>query len=634
MQKTLLQVLLLGGLTVPVFGQKVILKDSTVLFETIQDMGKSNQSIPQQKGYVASIYPKDSGYRINVFKHYQGYLEIGKGGPKDYRNSMGYLPGLAQLTFSHAGLKTEKEKIFHLAPELEEPYPYTFFKFENSNIFGSKASYPVLSNAETGGNYGVLLEKEAEALEYSGLKKTLKVLSSNAFSGTVQQTVLGLVFNPFLGQYIPDGSPKSKVLVLKTEPKFKVTLAPDAGKVHYVRPLHKGSLVVVQVNEDLVEKEVAKVQLPADHSILGYSTDKSTPRKEQFSLTQWVFSYSGFTLLTGNAHVTKGGKSYTLLNFDADGNLKFRHDFEHEVEGYSLMNSQLLTNQKEGMVQLTFRKGLRGELIFVKYDEQGVKYKYTWENADDKAAKVINAQSGTYVGGRRHAETYLLTLENGENAIFGPDYGGRGPGGVQVGYGLTHLGADGKAKAFYGIPTYIPNSILGKTYDYAITYSGEGKVLLVANEPRGTVSAPFVNAGTLKRAFSPNYSLVASGDSFQFASTAAPAKDNKVKSGLLKGFSLEVGGSGGSGNTEVYQKENTGALLYAPALFVVDVNAQKIKALDLRKEGGYSLPEVEHIWIKRDAREVDAFLRRPEAGVHPNYALPKVLRLNALKVAY
>lgn len=136
---------LFGALFIPsaIQAQKVILTDSVVLYRTIQDQSNPKMELVSTRGYVASILPRSGSFEINVFKQYTGYLEFKTQAsvPKNLASRLAFLPGLAQYTFDHTALKTQKEKVFRLSTGNEDaPFEYQFYPVLGSKHGGQNMS--------------------------------------------------------------------------------------------------------------------------------------------------------------------------------------------------------------------------------------------------------------------------------------------------------------------------------------------------------------------------------------------------------------------------------------------------------------------------------------------------------------
>ncbi|WP_367914894.1 hypothetical protein [Leadbetterella sp. DM7] len=629
MRKRLPRAVLFGALFLPSFlqAQKVILTDSVVLYRTIQDQSNPKTELVSIRGYVASILPRANSFEINVFKQYTGYLEFKTqaSAPKNLASRLAYLPGLAQYTFDHAALKTQKEKVFRLSTGNEEaPFEYQFYPVLGSKHGGEKYGLKPLSSNETGGNYSLLLESQPQALEYSGPKNNFTVLSS-PYAASAEILTVKSSFNYYSGKYWIDGNngTQRKQVALKTEPKLKATFQSRPGALNYLKPIDKGLFTIMQVDSVLKEREVAKVQLPADFGVVAYGMVKGVPQKPVFSLSELRNKMDGFVLLTGNGYNDrKNGKSFSLVRFNSEGELLYHHDFTVEDEDYQFDQASVIANEQESLSKIILRKGLRYKSIYVKVDASGVKYKTPWSKETDKEAKLIKSSGKVSTGGS-HQDTYLITLENGENMVYGADYGIGAPGGVQAGYGFTHLGADGKTKAFYNTDCRIPAQIMGKAYTFAAIYVQDGRVLLLADEPRGNSPESFKKYSWIDLEFSKTLNLLQKGEEIQLA--AYRGKEEKGSSWKLF-----------SGEPEEISREQleSASLACAPVAYIIDTRKQTISFLDLHEKGGYSLPWVNNTWIDMNSREINTFLRTRERSEDKAASYPKVVRLQALKAAY
>lgn len=477
-----------------------------------------------------------------------------------------------------------------------------------------------------GGNYDLLLENQPDALEYFGPQKNFHSLAAQMT--TAEMLVVKGSFNYYSGKYWQDGenSIQRKQIALKTEPKLKTVFKSRSGALNYLKPITKGLFTIMQVDSVLKERESAKIQLPDDFGVLAYGMVKGIPQKPVFSLSELWGKMDGFVLLTGNGYNDrKNGKSFSLLRFNSEGESLYRHDFTVEEEGdYQFDQASVIANDQESLAKIIFRKGLRFKSYYVKIDAAGVKYKTQWSREADKEAKVINT-SGKPASGNSHQDTYLITLENGENMVYGADYGVGAPGGVQHGYGFTHLGADGKTKAFYITNCLIPSQIIGEPYAYAAIYVQDGKVLLLADEPRGNSPESFKKYSWIDREFSKTLNLVQKGSEIQFAEHRT--KEEKGKIGSWQFFSGEPEG--------ISREQLEGAAFAsAPVAYIIDTQKQTARILDLHQNGGYSIPGVNNVWIDPANREINAFLRTREKSEGKADSYPKVVRMQALKIAF
>lgn len=589
----------------------------------------------------------DDKYQINVFKQYNGFLSFAKGAPvsKNFTSLVAGLPGMAQYLYDDGGLRVQKEKVFDLTGAGKVPFEYNFSEIASLTAGGkvSADNKRVISNHEQGGNYGMLLRAQPAALSYSGPKKTFKglVRSGNVVEFIRQQAL----FDLYTGRYWddPDANTQRQRLTMKADSKTPYSFQTDPDHILYLRPVQKGILSVMRVDTLLKEAESARIQLAENFGVLTYAEVKGVPEKKLFTLPELENCKTGVAILMGDGFTDrKNGKSYTLVRLDSEGKLEYRHDFAIESDGYMFDRATLLANTDKNILKITLRKGLKFQMYYLSVNSAGVTYKLEWERAQEKAAKEITSteKPGAAVG--RGQDSFVIALPDGESLIGGANFGTGAPGGVQWGYGYTHLGADGITKAFYTTDCFIPSEVMGKKYTLGAMHIGDGKVMVIANEPRGNKPASWAQYSILNGELCKEYTLISSKDDdgdmvVHLGPNPAAPKAEKSGSKLL-GRLQEATGiesfSGGSDKSIRRLQMDEGTLAFAPVIYVIDTRNQAIKKTDLNFKGGYTISENEGIWINTEKRELDVFLRGKEKSLDKPGANPRGIQLQVIKVAY
>lgn len=625
--------------------QKIMSVDSVTIFETRKNQEDVGRGVLYSRGYVASIIPVEGKYQVNVFKQYNGLLSFAKGAPvsKDFMSFVAGLPGMAQYLYDNGGIRVQKEKVFDLTGAGKVPFNYNFYEISGLTGGGtvSTEGKRVISDQEQGGNYGMLLKAQPSVLSYSGPGKTFKLLVRSG-SQVVELIKQQAIFDLYTGKYWddPNAATQRQRLTMKVDARVPVSFQIDPGHIFYLKPVQKGLLSVMKVDTALKETESARVQLAENFGVLKYTEVKGIPEKKLFTLTELENCNTGMAVLMGDGFTDrKNGKSYSLVRLDVNGKLEYKQDFTIESEGYMFDRATLLANTDENILKIILRKGLKLQMYYVRIDSSGITYKLEWERAQEKAAKQINSTSSGVAG--RGQDSFVIALPDGESLIGGADFGPGAPGGVQKGYGYTHLGADGMTKAFYSTDCFIPSEIMGKKYALGALHIGDGKVMVVADEPRGNKPASWGQYSVLNGELSKEYTLVASQDEdgemvVHLGANPAAAKAGKSSSKLIGGLKIASGIEAVSSqhkNVQQLQTDNS-VLAFAPAIYVIDTRHQTIKKTDLNFKGGYTISDSDGIWINTEKRELDAFLKGKEKGLEKAGANPKGIQLQVVKVAY
>lgn len=488
----------------------------------------------------------------------------------------------------------------------------------------------------------MLLATQPAALSYSGPKKTFKVLG-RAGSEVVERVKQQAIFDVYTGRYWddPNANTQRQRLTMKVDPKSSVSFQIDPNHIFYLKPIQKGLLSVIKVDTNLKEMESARVQLAENFGVLAYTEVKGVPEKRLFTLTELETCSTGMAILTGDGFSDrKNGKSYTLVRLDADGKLQYKHDFTIESDGYMFDRATLLADTDKNILKIILRKGLKLQMYYLSINAAGVAYKLEWERAQEKAAKLVNSTKSNVDG--RGQDSFMISLPDGESLIGGADYGVGAAGGVQRGYGYTHSGADGLTKAFYTTDCFIPSEIMGKKYTLGAMHIGDGKVMIIANEPRGSKPASWSQYSILNSELCKEYTLITSKDEegdvvvHLGRNPAATLKAEKSGSKLLGGLKVVSGIEAVSNqhkDVQQLQVDNS-VLVFAPAIYVIDTRNQTIKKTDLNFKGSYTISDSEGIWINPGKREMDVFLKGKEKSLGKTGTNPKGIQLQVMKVAY
>lgn len=625
--------------------QKIVSVDSVTIFEIRKNQQDAGKGILYSRGYVASIIPVDGKYQINVFKQYNGYLSLSKEAPvsKDFTSLVAGLPGMAQYLYGDGGIQLQKEKVFDLTGAGKVPFNYNFYEISGLTGGGtvSTEGKRVISNQELGGDYGMLLRMQPSALSYSGSRKTFKLLG-RAGNQVAEQIKQQAIFDLYTGMYWddPNTDTQRQRLTMKVDAKVPVSFQIDPNHIFYLKPVQKGLLSLMKVDTTLKEVESGRVQLAENFGILNYTVVKGTPDKKLFTLTELENCNTGMAILMGDGFIDrKNGKSYSLIRFDINGKIEYKHDFTIESEGYMFDRATILANTDENILKIVLRKGLKLQMYYLRITSTGVTYKLEWERAQERGAKQITSIRSGVAG--RGQDSYVIALPDGESLIGGADFGVGAPGGVQSGYGYTHLGADGMTKAFYSTDCFIPPAIMGKKYTLGAIHIGDGKVMVVADEPRGNKHATMDQYTILNGELSKEYTLISSkneeGDMvIHLGPNPTAPKAEKSGSKILGGLKMATGievFSGQNNDIKRLQIDNS-VLLFAPAIYVIDTRNQSIKKIDLNLKGGYTISDKEGIWINTEKRELDAFLKGREKSLEKPGTNPKGVQLQVVKVAY
>jgi hypothetical protein len=81
--------------------------------------------------------------------------------------------------------------------------------------------------------------------------------------------------------------------------------------------------------------------------------------------------------------------------------------------------------------------------------------------------------------------------------------------GIQKGYGFTHIGADGVILNYYNANCFIPAGLQHKGYSLSAYTLEDGRIVLMANEPRDNSALTLQKYSLLDREYSEKYTLVA-----------------------------------------------------------------------------------------------------------------------------
>ncbi|MFN8429484.1 MAG: hypothetical protein U0V04_05845 [Spirosomataceae bacterium] len=615
--------------------------DSLALFTINEDELARGQGLLQTKGFVSSILPIADGYQVNVFKQYWGYLTIDKAtAPKGLASTKQSLPGMAQISYSPIGLKVEKEKIFSLTRTLVQPFGYKHWEITSIRGGVSTATKKILSEDETAGDYARLLTAQPQALNFTGLNKTVAVF----YRPNVKEVEFfkqPAVFEPYNGRYAEDASRKtsSQKKTMQVDGKIPVSFQTEDYAVLYLKPVEKGVLTTIRIDSTLKETQMEKLSIPEDFGILSYAEARKQTTKEIFGFNS-ALERDGFAILVGNAATDrKKGNKYTLLRFDLAGKLVYRHDFQMDVEDFMFDGVKIMVNDQETILKLNLRKGLKFQLYYLKIDKDGLKYKTQWERSHEKTLKVYTSEGKAESGGS-HEDSFVISLPDGISLLYGADYGMGAPGGPLKGYGFTQLAADGKIAAYFNANTLMPPNMPSQGLDFRVINIGEGRLVLIAKEPRDNSALTLQKYSLLERDFSDTYNLVAKKTP-ELSINLEKLPQEQLKTGnkfLDKVANAAINGvtSDFDVSKRVMQIESD-PVGYTTALYFINTKNPEVKRINLNWKGGYNFPFVENIWVNTGTREIDTFLRVPERPfeIRKNgLQFPRGVMLQAVKVGF
>ena len=644
MKKQLLTILFLSPFCFAK-AQSVINTDSIAIFRTEEDNSKRGLVLQKTRGYVSDISASADGFEISVFKQYNGFMKLEKAtAPKGMVSQLNTVPGFAQYALDGGKLALKKEKAFSLTRNMASPFAYNFLDVTSLTGGIITDGNVAISNDEIGGDYTKLLQLAPKALSFEGAKHARKYFYLNSYTEAEFQKNPSY-FEPYTARYFNDLSiPKqTKKISLKTDPKNPVIYAFDDYSFVYLSTPKKGVFEINKVDTTGNTVLVDKLTLAENFGLLKHTHAKGQTDKAVFSFGD-MLTKTGFTLLLGTAATDfKKGNEYLLVRLDENGKIIYKHTFQVAEDGYVFMDAALMANEKDVIVKLTLRKGLKGALYHIKINEEGVKYQTRWEKGNNKTAKVFTADGKSEAGGG-HQDSYLQTLPNGENVFWGIDYGMGAASGIQKGYGFTHIGADGVILNYYNANCFIPAGLQHKGYSLSAYTLEDGRILLMANEPRDNSALTLQKYSLLDREYSEKYTLVAKNVPelamlFEQQNLASEKADLKTGSKFLDKVASKTVGLVAA-DTDATKRQiqlEESPLAYSPAYYVVDTKKQSIKRFNMNSKGGYSIPDVQNIWFDKTKGELTTFLRtleKPmESGRNAN-PYPRAVFLHSITIRF
>jgi hypothetical protein len=603
--------------------QSVISTDSIAIFRTDEDNSKRGLVLQKTRGYVSDISASGNGFEISVFKQYNGFMKLEKAtAPKGMVSQLNTLPGFAQYAWDDGKLSLKKEKAFSLTRNMASPFAYNFLDVTSLSGGIITDGNVAISNDEIGGDYAKLLQLAPKALSFEGAKHTSKYLYLKTYT-EAEYLKTPSYFEPYTARYFTDDRiPKqTKKISLKTDPKNPVIYAFDDYSFVYLSTPKKGVFEINKVDTTGNTVLVDKLTLAENFGLLKHTHAKGQTDKAVFSFGE-ILTKKGFTMLFGTAATDyKKGNEYLLVRLDANGKIMYKHAFQVSEEGYVFMDVALMANEKDAIVKLTLRKGLKGSLYHIKINEEGVKYQTRWERENNKTAKVITSDSKSQAAGD-HQDSYLQTLPNGENVFWGVSYGIGAASGTQKGYGFTHIGADGVILNYYNANCFIPAGLQHQGYSLSAYTLEDGRIVLMANEPRDNSALTLQKYSLLDREYSEKYTLVAKNVPelailFEQQNLASDKADFKTGNKFLDKVANKTVGLVAA-ETDAPKRQiqlEESPLAYSPAYYVVDTKKQSIKIFNMNSKGGYSIPDVQNIWFDKTKGELTTFLRTLEKPI-------------------
>jgi hypothetical protein len=619
MTKQILTFLILSPLSFA-NAQSVISTDSIAIFKTEEDNLSRGKELQKTRGYISDISASASGFEISVFKQYNGYMKVEKAtAPQGLSSQLNAVPGFAQYIGESGKLALKKEKAFSLTRSMASPFAYNFLDVTSRTGGVMTEGNIALSNDEIGGDYAKLLQMSPKALAFEGIKRPNKYfyLKSNA---EAEYLKIPGYFEPYTARYFNDLTlPKqSKKIGLSTDPKNPIIYAFDDYSFIYLSTPKKGLFEIMKADTTGTNTVVEKLTLPETFGLLRQVQAKGQIDKSIFSFEE-MSTKPGFVLLLGTAATDyKKGNEYLLVRFDSNGKIMYKHPFQVAEEGYVFMDAAIMANEQDAIVKLTLRKGLKGALYHIKINQEGVTYQTKWEKENNKTAKVFTADGKSEAGGG-HQDSYLQTLPNGENVFWGLDYGMGAASGVQKGYGFTHIGADGVILNYYNANCFIPAGLQHNGYKLGAYTLEDGRILLIANEPRDNSALSLQKYSLLDREYSDKYTLVAKNIpelAIVFEQNKTVSDKVEVKTGskfLDKVADRAINGSASDFDVTKRQIQlEESPMAYSPAYYVIDTKKQSVKRFNMNNRGGYSIPDVQNIWFDKSKGELTTFLRTLE----------------------
>jgi hypothetical protein len=644
MKKQLLTTLLLSTFYFS-NAQSVISTDSVAIFRTDEDNITRGLALQKTRGYVSDISASTNGFEISVFKQYNGFMKLEKAtAPKGMVSQLNTVPGFAQYVMDGGKLSLKKEKAFSLTRNMASPFAYNFLDVTSLTGGIITDGNVAISNDEIGGDYAKLLQISPKSLSFEGAKYTTKYFYLKSYT-EAEYLKTPSYFEPYTARYFKEEyTPKqTKKINLKTDPKNPAIYTFDDYSFVYLSTPKKGVFEINKVDTTGNTVLVDKLTLDENFGLLKHTLAKGQTDKAVFSFGE-LLTKTGFTLLLGTAATDyKKGNEYLLVRLDPNGKITYKHAFQVVEDGYVFMDATLMANEKDVIVKLTLRKGLKGALYHIKINEEGVKYQTRWERENNKTAKVITLDNKIQVAGA-HQDSYLQTLPNGENVFWGATYGIGSASGTQKGYGFTHIGADGVILNYYNANCFIPAGLQYQSYDVFAYTLEDGRVLIIANEPRDNSVLTLQKYSLLERDYARNYTLVAKNAPelvmvFEQQKLSPDKVELKTGSKFLDKVANKtidiLATEKDATRRQIQCEENT--LAYAPAYYVIDTQKQNIKIFNMNSKGGYSIPDVENIWFDKTKGELTTFLRTLEkplaSGKYPK-PYPKAVFLNSITIGF
>jgi hypothetical protein len=622
--------------------QSVVSTDSIAIFKTEEDNLSRGRELQKTRGYVSDISATAAGFEVSVFKQYNGYMKVDKAtAPKGLSSQLNTVPGFAQYALNEGKLSLKKEKAFSLTRYMAAPFAYNFLDVTSRTGGVMTEGNVALSNDEIGGDYGKLLQLLPKALSFEGIKKQTKLFYFKT-NTEIEYIKMPGYFEPYTARYFNDVSlpNQSKKFTIKADPKNPVIYGFDDYSYLYLSTAKKGEFEIMKV-DTTGNKIVEKITLPENFGLLRHVLAKGQTDKALFNFSE-MSTKTGFVLLFGTAATDfKKGNEYLLVRFDANGKIMYKHPFQVAVEDYSFMDAALMANEQDAILKLNLRKGLKVVLYHIKIGKDGVKYQTKWEKENNKTAKVFTPDGKNEVGGG-HQDSYLLTLPNGENVFWGLDYGMGAAGGVQKGYGFTHIGADGVILNYYNANCFIPAGLPHNGYKLGAYTLEDGRILLMANEPRDNSALALQKYSLLDREYSDKFTLVAKNIpelAIVFEQTTKPAEKIQTGSKFLDKVASKALGASSDFDDAIkrqIQLEES-PLAYSPAYYVVDTKKQTVKRFNMNGKGAYSIPDVENIWFDKAKGELTTFLRTLEKPIESGRnarPYPRAVYLQSITIGF